>query len=253
VRKIKNMNKDQDNFSQKYQQMFDVGVRIKKSKKTLAILNDFLNTTNNLDLLDLGCSTGIMTDQYSKQFRKTLGIDIDMSAIDYAKKNYENKNLTFQNCSYDDLTLSNKKFDVVICSHVYEHVDNPDDLFDKIYNLLKKGGICYLVAGNRHKIIEPHFKLPFLSYLPRKLGNLYVKIAKKDGQYYQKHLSLRKLKKLVYKFKIHDYTIKTIKFPIEFSSDDLVKDKSIKQKVYLFFSKIFYFLIPTYIWILEKN
>ena len=118
MRKIKNMNKDQDNFSQKYQQMFDVGVRIKKSKKTLAILNDFLNTTNNLDLLDLGCSTGIMTDQYSKQFRKTLGIDIDMSAIDYAKKNYENKNLTFQNCSYDDLTLSNKKFDVVICSHV---------------------------------------------------------------------------------------------------------------------------------------
>ena len=52
---------------------------------------------------------------------------------------------------------------------------------DTIYKLLKPGGICYFVAGNRYKIIEPKFKLPFLSFLPNKLSKLYIRIAKKDG------------------------------------------------------------------------
>ena len=49
---------------------------------------------------------------------------------------------------------------------------------DTIYNLLNPGGICLFIAGNKLKFIEPHFKLPFLSYMPSKLGNLYIKLMK---------------------------------------------------------------------------
>ena len=76
---------------------------------------------------------------------------------------------------------------------------------------------------------------------------------KRDGEFYQKHLSFFKLKKLVKKFIVHDYTIKIIENPETFLSDDLIKNNSIKQSFYLIVSKLFYFIVPTYIWILEKR
>ena len=117
---------------------------------------------------------------------------------------------------------------------------------DTIYSLLNPGGICLFIAGNKLKFIEPHFKLPFLSYMPSKLGNLYIKLMKRDGEFYQKHLSFFKLKKLVKKFIVHDYTIKTIKDPMRFLSDDLIKNNSGKQLFYLIVSRLFYFIVPTY-------
>ena len=247
------MVRDQENFSSKYNQMFDVEIRTKKALKALSIINDFKINTDGLTLLDVGCSSGIMTEIYSKSFSKTMGIDIDKSAIDFAKNNFDQENLEFFNISYDSPELLKKKFDVITCSHIYEHVDDPQVLMDTIYDLLNPGGICLFIGGNKLKIIEPHFKLPFLSYMPSKLGNLYIKLMRKDGEYYQKHLSFFNLKKLVEKFIVHDYTIKTIKDPTRFLSDDLIKNNSFKQIFYLIVSKLFYFIIPTYIWILEKQ
>ena len=83
-----------------------------------------------------------------------------------------------------------------------------------------------------------------MSFLPNKLSKLYIRIAKKDGVYYQKHLSYFNLKKLVGMFTINDYTIETIKNPSKYHSEDLVVEGSLKQKAFILISKIFYFLIP---------
>lgn len=247
------MNTDNKNFSDNYQQMYDVNIRITKAKKAIAILNDFFNDNLPRTLLDIGCSTGIMTNEYSKYFKNIIGIDIDSNAIKFANENYQSQNLKFLNCSYDEMRLSNKKFNVITLTHIYEHVDDPVDLFEKIYELLSPGGVCYFVAGNRFKIIEPHFNLPFLSYLPKNIAKIYLKMLFKNGDFYQKHLSLINLRKLVKNFVIHDYTLKTIQHPGKYISEDLVKEKSLLQKLYLFISKNFYFFVPTYIWVLEKK
>ena len=244
---------DQNNFSKSYSQMYQKEIRILKAKKALAVIKDFASETDELYLLDIGCSTGIMTNQYSKVFKSTLGIDIDKSAIEFAKKNFQDQATEFKQSSHDDTTLGRNKFDVVICTHVYEHVISPEELVKSIYRILKPGGICYFVAGNRHKIIEPHFKIPFLSFFPNRFANYYLKLFKRDGEYYQKHLSFKKLKELVNQFTIHDYTLKTIKNHSKYFSEDLVKNGSFLQKIYLTIGKVFYFLIPTYIWILKKE
>ena len=67
------MNKNyQYNFSEKIEtveSMYDKKARIKKAKKTLAVLLDYyLEKTSDLRLLDIGSSTGIMTNEYSKFF-----------------------------------------------------------------------------------------------------------------------------------------------------------------------------------------
>ena len=52
----------QDKFSSSNNQMFDYETRLKKSKKAICIITDHLSDTKNLNLLDIGCSTGIMTN-----------------------------------------------------------------------------------------------------------------------------------------------------------------------------------------------
>ena len=120
---------DQNNFSKSYNQMYLEETRVLKANKALAVIHDFLGPTSEMYLLDIGCSTGIMTNQYAKKFKNTVGIDIDTSGIKFAKESFENKNLNFYNCSHEDIMLGNEKFDVVICTHIYEHVKiYPGDL-----------------------------------------------------------------------------------------------------------------------------
>lgn len=125
-------------------------------------------------------------------------------------------------------------------------------MFNKIYELLKRGGVCYFAAGNRFKVIEPHYNLPFLSYLPKKIANVYLSIFKKEKYYYENLMSLRNLKKLVKNFEIHDYTLEVIKHPSKYSANEMITEGSLKYHILNFVAKKFYFIIPTYIWILRK-
>ena len=63
---------------------------------------------------------------------------------------------------------------------------------------------------------------------------------------------LRNLKKLVSKFETIDYTLKIIKYPSRYSADDMLKEKTLKYYIFNLIAKFFYFMVPTYIWILRK-
>ena len=82
---------------------------------------------------------------------------------------------------------------------------------------------------------------------------MYLVITNKGKKYYENHLSLRNLKKLVNDFEIIDYTIETIQNPEKYNATDLIIPNSLTQKIYLFLTKFFYFLVPTYLWVLKKN
>ncbi len=246
------MDNYQHNLSDKHQSMFDIEGRIIKAKKTIAVLKDYLNNTDTLTLLDIGCSSGIMTNEYAKFFKKVIGIDIDSNAVEYAKLNLNPSNVEYFITPIEESKLRPESFDAITCSHIYEHVPSSEVLMKKIFELLKPGGVCYFAAGNRFKIIEAHYKLPFLSWLPKKLANVYIKIFTNENEYYEKHLSLKKLKALVRDFEVTDYTLKIIKDPKRYSANEMLKEKTIKYFVVNFLSKFLYFLFPTYIWILRK-
>ena len=50
----------------------------------------------------------------------------------------------------------------------------------------------------------------------------------------------------------HDFTLEVIKYPKRYEADDMLEQDSFKHKIIVLLSKIFYFFIPTYIWVLEK-
>ena len=55
-----------------------------------------------------------------------------------------------------------------------------------MHRVLADNGVLYLGLGNRLGIIEPHYKLPFLSYLPPSLADRYVRASGRADHYYER-------------------------------------------------------------------
>ena len=244
--------KYQLNYSELKPSVYTENERIKKANKTISVLKDYFNEISSLSLLDIGSSTGIMTNEYAKHCQDVTGVDLDTTAVKYSTNQYQRENLKFICAPIEEIDFPDSSYDVITCSQIYEHVPSDEKLMKEILRLLKPGGVCYFAAGNRFKIIEPHYNLPFLSFLPKKVANVYIRLFTKHDFYYENLQSLRNLKKLVSKFEIIDYTLKIIKYPSRFSADDMLLEKTLKYFLFNAIAKVFYFMIPTYIWILKK-
>jgi ubiquinone/menaquinone biosynthesis C-methylase UbiE len=151
------------------------------------------------------------------------------------------------------LSFFDNSFDVVNCTHIYEHVPDSKQLMREVYRVLKPGGVCFFAAGNRLVFLEAHYKLPLLSVVPKFIAHKYIRFFKKADYYYENHLTYWGLRKLVSNFEIFDYTIKIIKNPKKYFASDMVKENSIAQFIYLNVLKMAYWLCPTFIWVLRKK
>lgn len=232
--------------------VFSIEGRTRKAKKVLAILEDYCTDLNNLSALDIGCSAGNTTRVYAARFNSVVGIDVDEPAIEYAKRHNSLPNLSYRVVDSQEIRLPSDSFDVIICNHVYEHVPDSRKLLDEIYRLLKTGGICYFSAGNRLRFIEPHYRLPLLSIMPKPLAHIYLRLFKRGKFYYENHLTYWSLRKLIARFELIDYTLNVIRTPEKFLATDMVRSGSVKQKLALLILRTAYWACPTYLWLLKK-
>ena len=244
----------QHNFSEQYPySMYDYRRREIKARTMVEVLRDYLQSDlKTLNLLDIGCSTGIISYYLSHHFGSVVGIDIDRPAVTYASATFQKDNLSFSHSDSLHILQPNDHFDVAICAQVYEHVPDANQMMKEIYRVLKPGGVCYFAAGNRMQLIEPHYNLPFLSMLPQNAANTYLRLTAKGKVYYENHLSYWGLKRLVGNFTIVDYTRKIIENPSRFHAGYLLPSGSIKNWIAKLFARYAYQLLPGYIWLLKK-
>lgn len=233
--------------------VFDIESRNRKARTILSILRDHLSVPlHQLSVLDIGCSTGVIAHALAVHFKKVVGIDVDAHAIGFARSAFLRPNLEFR--IQDGLALNGKQgaFEVAVCAHVYEHVPDAQRLMAEIYRVLAPGGVCYFAAGNRLAVREPHYGLPFLSWLPRKAAHAYIRAARKGRRYEESHRTVWGLRRLVREFSVHDYTRRLVETPRAFGLDYLLREGTRRQRLAVLAVRHFYWLCPTYIWLLEK-
>ncbi len=207
---------------------FDQASREVKAKKVLAVLQDCLGSLGGLNLLDIGCSGGLMTRCYSQRFRYVAAIDVDAPAVIHAANRNSAPNLNYSIMNSESLAFLDSSFDVVTCTHIYEHVPDAHGLMAEIYRVLKPGGICFFSAGNRLSLIEPHYRLPLLSVIPKWSAHWYLRLLNRGNEYYETHLTYWGLKRLVNRFEVIDYTKKVIAEPERYQADDMLISGSYK-------------------------
>lgn len=252
------MREEQLNFSDlneiNKRAMYDFERRYRKSYKILKICEEFSKRKlNTLSCLDIGASTGIISNFLHKNFKSYVGMDVDEGAINYANKHFKNKKLRFVIGSAMDIPFPDASFDVIICNQIYEHVPNAKKLVSEISRVLKNDGFAYFGALNCFCINEPHHHLPFLSWMPKWLGNIYLRLAGKKTKYYENVYSYFKLKKLLKSFNVHDFTFNLIHDPKKYHVEEEVKLVWLSEKVPYFVYPFIKPFLPAYSWILTKK
>ena len=243
----------QYDFSKNSPHVFNRENRERKARTMVAVLSDYLGAPlSQLRVLNVGGSAGVIDNYLADRFEQVVGIDIDKRAIDFARSSFSKENLEFQVADALDLPFSDSCFDVIVCSHVYEHVADPSLMMDEIRRVLRPGGVCYFSAGNRLAWNEPHYNLPLLSVVPRPLAHVYMRLSGKGDRYHEKHLTYWGLRKLVSNFGVKDYTVRLISDAREFHTDYMLPPDSAKSKLAMFVAKRAYWAFPGYVWLLEK-
>ena len=128
----------QHNYSEIVPAMCATEERERKARTIAAVLADFLKQdVSSLSVLDLGSSSGIITDSLAAHFAKVVGVDIDVPAVASAARTYTRANLSFAVGDAMHVSFPDETFDVVICSHVYEHVPDAAVLMSEVRRMLK--------------------------------------------------------------------------------------------------------------------
>lgn len=233
--------------------MHDVAGRRRKARTMVAVFGNYFNIPlMDLRVLDVGGSTGIIDNYLADHFGSVTGIDIDTAAVKFASENFKKNNLYFHHGDAMNLNAADEIFDVVICAQIYEHVPDAGRLIEEIYRVLRPGGVCYFSASNRLMWNEPHYNLPLLSVVPRRIAHWYIRIAGKADFYHEHHYSYWGLKSLVKPFRIIDYTRKVIELPGQFGTAYMVRPGTMKAYLAQLIVILAYWAMPGYIWLLQK-
>jgi ubiquinone/menaquinone biosynthesis C-methylase UbiE len=243
----------QYDFSSAFPAMRDTLGRERKARTMVAVLADVLGGgLHALSLLNVGGSMGIIDNFLAEHFGKVVGVDIDATAIEHAQRTYRRDNLAFQVGDAMALDFADDVFDVVVCSHVYEHVPDASRMMAEIFRVLKPGAVCYFAAANRLVWTEPHYGLPLLSVLPRRLAHVYIRLAGKAQHYHELHFTYWGLRKLVERFELHDYTRRILADPDAFGAGYMLRRGTAKARVAAAIARHAYWLLPSYVWLLRK-
>lgn len=98
--------------------------------------------------LDLGCGEGYGTKMLSGSAKKTIGLDIDKTAVESANRKYADEMCSFQVYDGSVFPFSDDSCDAVIALQVIEHVKNDERFLSEVSRVLKKTGVLILATPN---------------------------------------------------------------------------------------------------------
>ncbi len=105
---------------------------------------------SNLTLLDIGCGGGLLCEPFARLGAQVTGIDASKNNIEVAKVHAQKTNLQIKYLNKLPEEIKNKKFDVILCMEVIEHVDNVNFFIESCSKLLNKNGIIFFATINRN-------------------------------------------------------------------------------------------------------
>ena len=117
------------------------------------ILNNFDKSIKKKDVLDIGCGGGLISELLAKKNGNVTGIDENIYNIKQAREHAKmgSIKINYKNQSLDTFYKKNKKkYDLILCLEVLEHVNDVKKTLDKISELMKPGGTLILSTINRN-------------------------------------------------------------------------------------------------------
>ena len=197
-------------------------IRIQYIKEN--IINNF-NLKNKskplsgVNILDIGCGGGLLSEPMSKMGAKVTGIDASSKNIKIAKLHSKKNNLKINYlCSSPEKIKSKKKFDVILNMEIVEHVEDVNYFLKSCSKLLKKNGLMFVATINK----------TLRSYVFAIVGAEYVLRWLPIGTHeWEKFVKPEDLKKILLKNNLYLNKLDGMKFNIIKDEWNISKDLSV--------------------------
>jgi ubiquinone/menaquinone biosynthesis C-methylase UbiE len=112
---------------------------MRKKNKGKLIALDLIKNGKNKKALDVGCREGTQSMLLEKKGYEVVSIDIE--------KNYKKCSIVDAN---KKLPFKNDSFDLIWCSEVIEHLNNPQKVVKEFNRVIKPGGEIILTTPNSY-------------------------------------------------------------------------------------------------------
>ena len=192
-------------------------------KNHYKIKNDKANFLQGLEILDIGCGGGLISEPMARLGAKVTGIDASNKNINVAKMHSKKSDLkiNYINTSPENLNTF-EKYDIILNLEIVEHVDNVNLYIQSCYKLLKKNGLMFTATLNRS----------FASYVKAIIGAEYVLRWLPIGTHdWNKFIKPEELEKLLSNEKFSTLNIKGLKFNPFFKTWSKSSDLSVNYIV----------------------
>lgn len=130
-----------------------IGEKKYRARGTAALVKEVISGKKNLRILEVGCMYGYLLEVL-KDDHEVSGIEIGEGPV----KHCTDQGLNVQECSVEDfLSGPTGKYDVIILSHVLEHLTNPAGVLSRLSGLLSPNGMLVLCVPNHLSITRKIF------------------------------------------------------------------------------------------------
>ena len=142
-------------------------------------------------LIDVGCGGGLLCENLAEHSKEVKGIDMSNEAIEIAKTHQTLKNLKID---YEEIALegllkkSKKKYDVLTCMELVEHVPDPEKLIKDCFKITNRKADLFFSTLNRN----------IISYIIAIIGAEYIlSILPKGTHKYEKFIKPSEFSKIL--------------------------------------------------------
>lgn len=217
-----------------------------KAKKIVSVLNANHPNLKQATVLDIGTGAGHIAYGLTSHAKRIFSVDV-------TDEREEKKGYSFKKVRDESLPFKDNSMDVIISNHVIEHVRDQEKHIDEMVRVLKSGGVIYLATPNKYWITDPHYRLFFVSWLPRKIARAYVRLIR-DKSWDVYPVSYGKIKSYAgSRLTIKKVVIDIVKAPEAYHLDTFKQVQPVFKKVPYRVLEVLHVFIPTIIVIMVKK
>ena len=212
-------------------------------------------------VLDIGCGSGWVTEQFARMGSEVTAIDLTPKAVETTKRRFELFNLkgNILEADAENLPFSDNYFDYVSAWGVLMHTPDTDKAINEIWRVLKPGGEAGAMMYHKNSFKWWYFiwfgkgivRLKLLKYSLQELSDRYSDGAYTGGNMHTKFYTKKEFHNLWKKFE-------TVKIGVHdnFGTIDQLPHRTLPLAKYLFPAFLKRFLISRfggYVWIDAKK
>lgn len=233
--------------------ILDAESRERKASKIITLLGP-QTISSSRNILEIGCGSGVIAHALS-----AIGGDgCEVDAVDVVDNRVETDGYVFRLVDSAVLPFDDGRFDVIISNYVIEHVGTAEEQavhLREINRVLRDSGTAYLGIPNKWRLIEPHYRLPLLSWFPQAFSDRYVKASGRGTYYDCLPLSYQDARKMLGDagFASRDITVPALRQTLVIEHKGSLLNRIVNRVVPDWMLRLAMPIMPVYIFLLTKR